>query len=193
MEVRTMSLIMLSCLLVASCGASVDAATEHVAKASAAMTSSAEDAELSDDCGDKALLQKEACYATKPQAMIEECERMRVNRCAPYAQLHKLEAELQRLDAQLSQLARKRYATYEADQPGYVVELELTLASSAASWRALRDAHCSAEPLIQGMSLSEVPDLSEACRAEMTERRIKEVTTSVSILMDETHDERATN
>ena len=181
--------ILLACLLAASCGANVVAAADLAAQAQEAVPPPVSNVEMFDDCDGLALLNKEACYAVKPQALIDECERGRVNRCAPYAWFHNLDRNLEHLEAHLIRQARQRYASYEKNQPGYVVELERALVESATTWRAFRDAHCSAEPLIQGMSFNEVADLTEVCRAEMTEVRTKEVSTSISNLVSESRDE----
>src|SRR3546814_12736437 len=92
---------------------------------------------------------------------MAECERMRIHRCAPYARVHGLEKQLERLNAGLLQAAAEAYASYEGDQPGYVEELERSFAAADRTWRAHRDAHCKLEPLVQGMARHEVANRSE--------------------------------
>lgn len=175
--------------IVAAFTGCVHASGEVVPGPSAEMASSGL-TEGNGDCEAMPLKDKEACYAALPEAMIRECEQMRLYRCAPYARFHSLELQLRSAQEQLLAKARDAYRRYEEEQPGYVEDLEQALESSFKAWGIFRDAHCSAEPLVQGMSRSEASDLSEACRVSMMESRLQELE-SASDLMDETqHDQR---
>jgi Protein of unknown function (DUF1311). len=177
-------------LLVVAFTGCVHAAAE-VGPAQSAEISGFGSTEGNDDCEAMPLKDKEACYAALPEAMIRECEQMRLYRCAPYARFHSLELRLGIAQEQLLAKAKDAYRGYEDGQPGYVEELKQALASSFNAWGIFRDAHCSAEPLVQGMSRSEASDLSEACRVSMMESRLQELE-SVSDLMDENqHDQRS--
>src|SRR3546814_16791090 len=81
-------------------------------------------------CDNLPLVDKEACYARQAPDLMAECERMRIHRCAPYARVHGLEKQLERLNAGLLQAAAEAYASYEGDQTGYVEELERSFAAA---------------------------------------------------------------
>lgn len=127
------------------------------------------------DCDSLPLAEKEACYASYDKAELTECEQVRLYTCAPYARMHRAEAELGQISAALLRDVRDTYASYEDTQPGYVKDVEGAYAAADSAWRAYRDAHCTLEPVVQGMSRQEVPGLTEVCRASMTEARVKEL------------------
>lgn len=132
-------------------------------------------ADTMESCDSLSLIDKEACYARQAPELIAECERIRLHRCAPYARVHELEQQLKRLNAELLKTSREVYASYDDTQPGYMAEMEQSITGADLAWRAHRDAHCNLEPLIEGMSRNEAPDLTEACRAAKTQSRISEI------------------
>ena len=143
-----------------------------------------------ESCDGLPLADKEACYARQAPDLMAECERMRLHHCAPYARMHESEKQLGQLNADLLQAAKKAYGSYEDSQPGYVKDLEESLADSDRTWRAYRDAHCNLDPLIQGMSRREAADLTEACRADKTAARVVEVKEMLATLKEEPNDEQ---
>lgn len=144
------------------------------------------------DCDSLPLAEKEACYASYDKAELAECERLRPHTCAPYARVHRAEAELGKINDALLRDVRETYAFYEDDQPGYLKDVEGAYTAADRAWRAYRDAHCTLEPVVQGMSRQEAPGLTEVCRAGMTEVRVKELKELRSTLFAEgaSNDER---
>lgn len=138
------------------------------------------------------LAEKEACYASYDKAELTECERLRPHACAPSARVHRAEAELGKINDVLLRDVRDAYASYEDDQPGYLKDIEDAYTAADGAWRAYRDAHCTLEPVVQGMSRQETPGLTEVCRAGMTEARVKELKEQRSTLFAEgaSNDER---
>lgn len=126
------------------------------------------------------LAEKEACFAGTKDELIAQCEEMRLHACAPYRDMHRAESRLRELNARLVVSGRKRYAGYADSDPSYLDDLSAYIVASDESWRAWRDAACSLEPFIDGMSRRESADLTEACRAEWTERRISELASQIS-------------
>lgn len=137
------------------------------------------------DCDALPLPGKEACYANYEEAALVECERTRPYSCAPYARMHRVEAELMRANDALLKAMRNAYAAYEHDQPGYLKDAETAFAVAGSTWHAYRDAHCELVPLLEGMSRRELPGMTEACRAAMTEARIQEIEERISSLFAE--------
>lgn len=144
------------------------------------------------DCDSLPLAEKEACYASYDKAELTECEQVRLNTCAPYARVHRAEVELGQISGALMRDIRDTYASYEDNQPGYVEGVEDAYTAADRAWRAYRDAHCTLEPVVQGMSRQEAPGLTEVCRASMTEARVKELKEQRSTLFGEgaSNDER---
>lgn len=138
-----------------------------------------------EDCDSLPLAEKETCYASYDKAELTECERLRLHACAPYARVHRAEAELGKMNDALLRDLREAYASYEGDQPGYLKDVEGAYAAADRAWRAHRDAHCTLEPVVQGMSRQEAPGLTEVCRAGMTEARVKELKEQRSTLFAE--------
>ncbi len=143
-----------------------------------------------DNCDALPLSGKEACYARQPPEVIADCERMRLHHCAPYARMHALDKQLDESNRELLRVAGERYASYEANQPGYADDLAKAIAEADRAWRAYRDAQCSLDPLLQGMSRNEASDLAEACRADRTSARISELKEALSTVMEDTIDEQ---
>ena len=158
----------------------------------AAAARPSEPQEFMESCDDLPLADKEACYARQPEELIAECERVRLHHCAPYARVHVLEERLRTLNAELLRSAASTAGSDRIGQPGEDNELAQSLSLSDRTWRAYRDAQCSLDPMIQGMSLREAPDLAEACRADMTSVRIREVEGMLSTVMEDTIDEQQT-
>lgn len=151
--------------------------------ANAVQSSQNASSKADDDCfaiGD--LKAREACSATKSDDDIAECERMRLNACRPYKQMHALERQRIQLSQDILAKARHSYASYAEDDPAYGDDLTTYLKNSDAAWGAYRDADCLLEPFVQGMSRREAPDLTEACRVERTKARIAELTALAAAL-----------
>jgi len=123
---------------------------------------------------------RELCFSRKPEAEIEECERMRPFACKPYRDMHRLDRELTALTRELSARAQKRYAAYAEDDAAYLGDLSAYIDASGKAWAASRDADCLLEPFAQGMSRREAGDLTEACRVERTQARIARLKEIVS-------------
>lgn len=134
------------------------------------------------DCDAFPLADKEACYASYVEAALVKCEQARLYSCMPYARVHRAEMELKQVREALLQDVRDTYSSYEDNQPGYVKDVESAYAAADTAWHAYRDAHCTLEPVIQGMSRQEAPGLTEVCRADMTETRVKELKEQKSTL-----------
>lgn len=137
------------------------------------------------DCDALPLVEKEACYAGYDERELAECEQVRLYSCAPYARVHRAEAELKQISEALLQAVRDTYTSYEDNQPGYVKDVEGAYIAADSAWRSYRDTHCALEPVVQGMSRQEAPGLTEACRAGMTEGRVKELKEQKSTLFME--------
>lgn len=172
-----------ACILVLTMGAPGYAKSSL--QATVTQASSQADMQATRDCDALPLLEKEACYSGYDGAALAECEQIRLNACAPYARTHKAEEELDQASDALMQVAREAYASYEDTQQGYVKDLEDAYAEANTAWRAYRDTHCALEPILQGMSRSEAPDLTEACRARMTEARVDEMKEQATTLFME--------
>ncbi|RDZ25977.1 lysozyme inhibitor LprI family protein [Lysobacter silvisoli] len=125
---------------------------------------------------------REACFAKKPDSEIAECERTRVNACAPYKQMHALEQQRIRLGQDFQAKARVSYSSYLKDDPDYLGDLVAHQKTADAAWAAYRDADCLLEPFAQGMSRREAPDLTEVCRVERTKARIEQLKSMTAAL-----------
>lgn len=126
------------------------------------------------DCGSVAdLVEKEACYALVSPAAIEECESIRPFRCAPYRDMHFASAELEQLVARLSSAARRTYHDYATADAAYVDDLAAAITDAHDAWLAWRDADCALEPYLEGMARTEAADLTESCRHDRTQDRIR--------------------
>jgi hypothetical protein len=157
--------------------------TESTGASSFAATGAGES--LVKDCDTLPLEDKEACYASYDKAALAECEQVRLYSCAPYARMHLAEVELKQIGEALLQSVREAYTSFEDNQPGYVKDVERAYAAADSAWRTYRDAHCTLEPVVQGMSRQEAPGLTEVCRAGMTEARVKELKEQESTLFAE--------
>lgn len=78
-------------------------------------------------------------------------------------------------EKQIISKARTRYSSYTSDDPAYLDDLEKNFVASANAWRSYRDSYCQAEPMVQGMSRSELEDLSAACKAGITRSRVQQL------------------
>ncbi|MEI2456907.1 MULTISPECIES: lysozyme inhibitor LprI family protein [Lysobacter] len=117
--------------------------------------------------------QREACFARWPDSRIAECERMRLSACAPYRDMHRLEARRLSVARSLMNLLRAKYASYVENDPAYVDDLSAYLRADEQAWAAARDAACALDPFVQGMARREAPGLTEACRVERTRERVE--------------------
>lgn len=112
---------------------------------------------------------KQACMATSDD--FKNCLDTDL-RCAPYRQMHALENQLFQTNAQLVKEIRRTYASLKSNDPAYLDNLEAGLHRADTAWRAWREADCAVEPLTQGMSHAEVPDLVHACRVDRSLQRL---------------------
>jgi len=117
--------------------------------------------------------QREACFARWPDRRIDDCERMRPSACAPYRDMHRLEAQRLSAARSLANLLRAQYASYVDNDPAYVEDLSAYLRADEQAWAAARDAECELEPFVQGMARREASGLTEACRVERTRARVE--------------------
>lgn len=113
---------------------------------------------------------REACYAGWAP---ETCSQSR--ECASYREMHLSETRLREVERRVIELATTQYASYLESDPTYVEDLTRSFISGTSAWRRYRDAHCEAEPLLQGMGRGEVGNLTEACRLELTKARINQI------------------
>lgn len=136
-----------------------------------------------DDCHSiSELTAKEACFAAQSDELVAQCEAIRVNACRPYGEMHRAERRLSELGVQLLAINRKRFDEYSESDPAYLDDLGALASASGQAWRAWRDAACSLEPFADGMSRREAADLTEACRAEWTEKRVSEIASRIQEL-----------
>lgn len=176
-----------------SCGgplAAHDTAATATPAPQAAPLSTPMQGAVPENCDKLPLTAKEACHARQSPKFIAECERTRLYSCAPYARMYALEEQLKQLNAAFLQAAHAMYASYTANDPDYLKDLDQSFVDTDHAWRAYRDAHCTLEPLSQGMSRGESGDLTEACRADKTAARVNEMKAMLSILKEETNDEQ---
>lgn len=125
---------------------------------------------------------REACFAKQSDDDIATCERMKPSACRPYKEMYVANHRLQSLNTELLTLARKKYASYTKDDASYLTDLARNAQASDRTWRAYRDAECSLEPFIQGMSRDQSSNLTEACRVTKTKARMAELNDLISTL-----------
>ncbi len=89
--------------------------------------------------------------------------------------LAQLEKRLAAQQAQIELLAPTTYASYLDGDPTYVTDLLADVRAAAAAWASYRDAHCSSDPMLQGMSRRDSTVLAEACRVQKTQARLREM------------------
>lgn len=125
-----------------------------------------EDCEVTDG-----LVAREACFAGLPDPVIDDCESLRLFRCAPYRDMHL--ARLAHVDA-LDRLivgVQDTLADYAGSGSAHANELVDSLRAAESAWQAWRDAECAVIPLLEGMARDEATGLTEACRADQTRSR----------------------
>lgn len=167
--------------LALGCGCASVPNSAHGASSTSAQKVAAVAAE--EDCfalGDQGA--REACFAKKADDEIAECERVRAHACKPYKEMYALEQQRIQLSKEVLTKARHSYASYVEGDAAYLDDLASYLKGSDAAWAAYRDADCLLEPLAQGMSRRETPDLTEACRLERTKARIAQLRALVATL-----------
>jgi uncharacterized protein YecT (DUF1311 family) len=114
--------------------------------------------------------EREACHS-KLDARLCASSRL----CSTYRAMHEAERRLAALESRLLDNASAAYASYRASDPDYLVDLERAFLQGRDAWRAYRDRHCESVPLLQGTSRAEAEGLTEACRLEVTQARVKEI------------------
>jgi uncharacterized protein YecT (DUF1311 family) len=128
------------------------------------------------DCdGLASLVDKRACYGKQEQASIDDCERTHPMRCRPYREMHGAERELAEVEQSSIAHVRKAFASYADGDAAYLNDLEAAALEANRAWRAYREAQCTLEPFVQGMSRDLSEHLAEACRVRMTRARIDEI------------------
>lgn len=126
--------------------------------------------------------EREACFAKQSDTDLKACERLKPNACVPYKQMFQADRQLASLNDELLARARKSYASYAEDDAKYLSDISQGLAQADQAWRAYRDAQCEVSPFLEGMSRVEAGDVTEACRLELTQARIKELKARISSL-----------
>jgi len=126
--------------------------------------------------------EREACFAKRSDADLKACERLKPNACVPYKQMFQADRQLASLNAELLAKAKQSYASYAEDDAKYLSDITQGLAQADQTWRAYRDAQCEVSPFLEGMSRVEAGDVTEACRLELTQARIKELKARISSL-----------
>lgn len=86
-----------------------------------------------------------------------------------------LEKRLAAQQAQIELLVPKTYASYLDGDPSYVTDLIAHIRAAATAWATYRDAHCRADPMLQGMSRRDTDALAETCRVQKTQARLREM------------------
>lgn len=128
---------------------------------------------------------REACFARMPREELAACKRDRPLACAPYADMHRVNARLVETRAALAGALKRSYANYEEIDPGYVGDAQSGLSKREAAWTTWRDALCDLQPYLDGMSRAEIPDLTEACRLEVTAAHVKKLDDEFTSLKEE--------
>ncbi|USJ01764.1 DUF1311 domain-containing protein [Xanthomonas prunicola] len=95
--------------------------------------------------------------------------------CVALQQSHAIDERMTATEKQIISKARTRYSSYTSDDPAYLDDLEKNFVASANAWRSYRDSYCQAEPMVQGMSRSELEELSAACKASITLSRVQQL------------------
>jgi uncharacterized protein YecT (DUF1311 family) len=128
------------------------------------------------DCdGLASLVDKRACYGKQDQASIDDCERTHPMRCKPYREMHLAERQLTEVEQSSIASARKTYASYADGDAAYLNDLDAAAREANRAWRAYREAQCTLEPFVQGMSRDLSEHLAEICRVRMNRTRIDEI------------------
>ncbi|SON96101.1 MULTISPECIES: lysozyme inhibitor LprI family protein [Xanthomonas] len=137
-----------------------------------AQDKSATPSKVKTDCSRVAAAKdREACLLALP---AKECEALGPT-CLALQQARTINDEMAAAEKKIISKARARYASYTADDPAYLDDLEKDFSASANAWRTYRDTYCQAEPLIQGMSRNEQDALSAACKMSITRSRIEQL------------------
>jgi uncharacterized protein YecT (DUF1311 family) len=129
--------------------------------------------------------EREACFAGMSEQALAECARVKPLACTPYRDMHAEGKRMARLTADIEALSRKAYASYTQGDQAYLDDLTTSLRDADLAWRRYRDAECLAQPFLDGMSRSEAGDLTEACRLDLTRKRISELEGTVTRLKEE--------
>ncbi|MEF9420150.1 lysozyme inhibitor LprI family protein [Xanthomonas citri] len=138
----------------------------------AAQDKSVKPSKVKTDCSRVAAAKdREACFLALP---AKECEALG-STCLALQQARTIENEMAAAEKNIISKARASYASYTADDPAYLDDLEKDFAASANAWRTYRDTYCQAEPLVQGMSRNEQDALSTACKMSITRSRIAQL------------------
>jgi hypothetical protein len=130
------------------------------------------------------VAKREACFARQSDEDINACERMKPFNCKPYKEMYEATRQLNVLNGQVLALAKKKYASYQNSDPAYLTNLAGSIRAASSAWTSYRDTRCRLEPLLDGMSRAESSNLTEACRAAMTNARIKKLRDEVEKLKE---------
>jgi hypothetical protein len=130
------------------------------------------------------VAKREACFSRQSDEDISACERMKPLNCKPYKEMYEATRKLNVLNNQVLVLAKRKYSSYQNSDPAYVANLVGSILAAGSAWTSYRDTRCTLEPLLEGMSRAEAPGLTEACRAAMTNARIKTLRDEVEKLKE---------
>ncbi|KLA98967.1 hypothetical protein SM19410_07335 [Xanthomonas hortorum pv. gardneri] len=95
--------------------------------------------------------------------------------CISLRETRSINEKLTRIEREILDKARVRYASYATDDPAYLDDLEKNFNAASKAWRTYRDAYCQAEPLVQGMSRNEQDALTADCSINATRLRIEQL------------------
>lgn len=90
------------------------------------------------------------------------------------------EKALQRLNSEMISLVKDKYASYAAEDPAYVQDLIRYLAGEDAAWRKHRDAKCTLDPFLDGMTRRESYALTLQCQVDATKQRSEAVRSEIA-------------
>lgn len=114
---------------------------------------------------------RDACLLALPEAACRKLGKA----CLSLRDARARGDTLAQLEKNIISKARARYASYAADDPAYLDDMEKSFTAASQAWRAYRDAYCQAEPMVQGMSRDEQQALAEDCAANVTRARIAQL------------------
>ncbi|MDV2453088.1 lysozyme inhibitor LprI family protein [Xanthomonas hortorum] len=126
----------------------------------------------SSDCSRIAATKdRQACLLALPEA---DCKLLGAT-CISLRETRSINEKLTRIEREILDKARVRYASYATDDPAYLDDLEKNFNAASKAWRTYRDAYCQAEPLVQGMSRNEQDALTADCSINATRLRIEQL------------------
>jgi len=123
---------------------------------------------------------REECFATS--ADYADCADSDL-RCSPYKKMYVARKELEALELQVALFADQFYGGIEMWDREYLADLKNCFREANAAWSEYRDKECLAEQFISGMTRgNQMGDLTESCRLDATNERIKVLKKQVEAL-----------